>query len=224
MTFSIVARCAETGMFGVAVSSSSPAVAARCAYAAAGVGAVASQNVTDPRLGTRALELLARGASAAETVEILRRTGAHPDFRQVLVVDSAGTSAIHSGPKALGVWAEAKGADVACGGNLLADPAVPLAMVESFAAARGHLGDRLLAAMQAALVAGGEAGPVHSAGMKLVREVPWPVADLRIDWTEGDPIAELTRLWEIYRPQLDDYVTRALDPSAAPSYGVPGDE
>ena len=48
MTFSIVARCAETGMFGVAVSSSSPAVAARCAYAQAGVGAVASQNVTDP--------------------------------------------------------------------------------------------------------------------------------------------------------------------------------
>jgi hypothetical protein len=28
----------------------------------------------------------------------------------------------------------------------------------------------------------------------------------------------------VYRPQLDDYVTRALDPTAAPSYGVPGDE
>ncbi|MEY5037786.1 MAG: hypothetical protein RL472_892, partial [Pseudomonadota bacterium] len=51
MTFSLVARCAETGMFGVAISSSSPAVAARCAYARAGVGAVASQNITDPRLG-----------------------------------------------------------------------------------------------------------------------------------------------------------------------------
>ena len=51
MTFSLVARCAETGMFGVAISSSSPAVAARCAYARAGVGAVASQNVTDPTPG-----------------------------------------------------------------------------------------------------------------------------------------------------------------------------
>ena len=74
--------------------------------------------------------------------------------------------------------------------------------------------------MQAALDAGGEAGPIHSAGMKLVREVAWPVADLRVDWTEGDPIAELGALWKLYAPQLDAYVTRALDPRQAPSYGV----
>ena len=78
--------------------------------------------------------------------------------------------------------------------------------------------------MQAGLAAGGEAGPVHSAGLKLVRDVPWPVADLRIDWTEGCPIAALATAWEVYKPQMDAYVTRALDPSAAPSYGVPGDE
>ena len=108
MTFSVVARCARTGMFGVAVSSSSPAVAARCAYAQAGVGAIASQNVTDPTLGMRGLELMARGASAAETVAILKRTGTHIEYRQVLAVDAAGVSAIHSGPKALGTWAEAR--------------------------------------------------------------------------------------------------------------------
>jgi uncharacterized Ntn-hydrolase superfamily protein len=78
--------------------------------------------------------------------------------------------------------------------------------------------------MRAGLDAGGEAGPIHSAGMKLVREVAWPVADLRVDWTEGDPIAELGQLWQLYAPQLDAYVTRALDPREAPSYGVPGDE
>ncbi|MFD0933746.1 DUF1028 domain-containing protein, partial [Methylobacterium trifolii] len=71
--------------------------------------------------------------------------------------------------------------------------------------------------------AGGEAGPVHSAGLMLVREVAWPVADLRVDWTEDCPIAALATLWDLYRPQLDAYVTRALDPTAAPSYGVPGD-
>ena len=98
MTFSIVARCSRTGMFGVAVSSSSPAVAARCAYAQAGVGAVASQNITDPTLGTRALELMARGASAAEAVAVLRRTGGYMEYRQLLAVDDAGISAIHSGP------------------------------------------------------------------------------------------------------------------------------
>ena len=97
-------------------------------------------------------------------------------------------------------------------------------IVDSFLASSGPLGDRLLTAMQAAVDAGGEEGPIHSAGMLLVRDVAWPVADLRIDWTDGCPIAELRQLWTIYEPQLEDYVTRARDPASAPSYGVPGDE
>lgn len=224
MTFAIVARCAETGMFGVAVSSSSPAVAARCAYAQAGVGAVASQNVTDPTLGPRGLALMSEGATAAEAVQILKRTAAFPEYRQVLAVDADGGTAIHSGPNALGTWAEARDRDVACGGNLLADAEVPRAMVDAFKGSTGHLGDRLIVVMRAALAAGGEAGPVHSAGIMLVREVAWPVADLRCDWTEDCPIEAVAAAWEIYKPQLDAYVTRALNPAEAPSYGVPGDE
>lgn len=224
MTFSIVARCELTGMFGVAVSSSSPAVAARCAYAQAGVGAVASQNVTDPTLGPRTLALMARGASASEAVAILKRTGSHIEYRQLLAVDVDGRSAVHSGPKALGTWAEARAENVACGGNLLATDDVPQVMVDAFLSSTGHLGDRLIATMRAALKAGGEAGPVRSAGMKLVREVSWPVADLRCDWSEDCPIEQLALLWDIYKPQLDAYVTRAINPVDAPSYGVPGDE
>jgi len=224
MTFSIVARCAGTGMFGVAVSSSSPAVAARCAHARAGVGAVASQNVTDPALGTRGLALMADGATAPEAVAILARTSAWPEYRQVLAVDRDGATAIHSGARALGTWAEAKGRDCACGGNLLDNARVPRAMVAAFEASEGHLGDRLIGVTRAALAAGREAGPVRSAGLALVREVAWPVADLRVDWTEGCPIAELATLWDLYKPQLDAYVTRALDPVGAPGYGVPGDD
>ena len=223
MTFSIVARCSRTGMFGVAISSSSPAVAARCSYAQAGVGAVASQNVTDPSLGPKALDLMARGATASEAVEITMRTAAHIDYRQVLAVDAQGTSAIYSGSKALGLWAEARDKDVACGGNLLANENVPAAMIESFRSSRGDLGDRLITALRAALKAGGEAGPVRSAGLKLVRDVSWPVADLRCDWSEDCPIEQLARVWDIYKPQLESYVTRAINPSNAPSYGVPGD-
>ncbi len=224
MTFSVVARCPATGMFGVAVSSSSPAVAARCAYARAGVGAVASQNITDPTLGTRGLELMALGATAAEAVDILRKTSPHMDYRQVTAVDARGRTAIHSGPKALGTWAEAQAENVACGGNLLANQGVPEAMVEAFLGSSGHLGDRLIAVMRAALVAGGEEGPVRSAGLKLVRDVAWPVADLRVDWTDDCPVEGLAALWEVYKPQLEAYVTRALNPADAPSYGVPGDE
>ncbi len=223
MTFSLVARCRETGMFGVAISSSSPAVAARCSYARAGVGAVASQNVTDPTLGPLALDLMQQGRSAAAAIAEVRRRGAFIEYRQVLAVDRDGGAAIHSGPESLGIWAEAQGRDVASGGNLLANEGVPQAIVEGFLGSTGHLGDRLIAALRAGLAAGGEAGPVHSAGLKLVDKVSWPVADLRCDWTEDCPIEAIARIWDIYKPQLDAYVQRALDPRAAPSYGVPGD-
>ena len=56
----------------------------------------------------------------------------------------------------------------------------------------------------------------------MVDDVPWAVADLRVDWHD-EPLQELARLWEVWAPQLDDYVARALDPTAAPSFGVPGD-
>lgn len=223
MTFSLVARCAETGMFGVAISSSSPAVAARCSYTRAGVGAVASQNVTDPRLGPLALDLMESGLTAAEAVAEVQKRGAYIDYRQVLAIDVAGVTAIHSGPNSLGIWTQAEGKDVASGGNLLANDAVPNAIVAGFSAAKGHLGDRLIAAMRAGLAAGGEAGPVHSAGMQLADTQGWPVADLRCDWTEDCPIEAVAAAWEVYKPQMADYVQRALDPTKAPSYGVPGD-
>ena len=224
MTFSIVARCPETGMFGIAVSSSSPAVAARCAHARAGIGAVASQNITDPALGTRALDLMALGARASEAVAILRGTSPHIDYRQLTAVDASGQTAVHHGARVLGTHAHAEAHGAVAAGNILSSQMVPEAMIAAFEATGGHLGDRLVAAMRAAVATGGEEGPVHSAGMKIVDKVSWPIADLRVDWSEGDPIDDLARLWELYKPQLDAYVTRALNPADAPSYGVPGDE
>lgn len=224
MTFSLVARCADTGMFGIAISSSSPAVAARCAYTRAGVGAVASQNITDPTLGPFALDLMQGGMSAAEAVAGVRDQGRFIEYRQVLAIDAKGGTGIHSGPNSLGIWTDAAGKDVISAGNLLANEDVPQAIVDGFEAATGHLGDRLIAAMRAGLAAGGEAGPVHSAGMQICDKVPWPAADLRCDWTEDCPIEAIATAWEVYKPQMDAYIQRALDPREAPSYGVPGDE
>lgn len=224
MTFSLVARCARTGMFGMAVSSSSPAVAARCAHARARVGAVATQNITDPTLGPKGLDILASGAGAAEAMAQLKAVAAHVEYRQLMLIDADGATAVHSGRFTLGVHGHAQGRDVASAGNLLSHAGVPAAVVAAFEALPDHeLGDRLVAAMQAGLAAGGEAGPVRSAGLLIVDAVAWPVADLRVDWTEGDPIAELAALWDLWKPQMRDYVTRALDPSTAPAYGVPGD-
>lgn len=224
MTFSIVARCANSGQFGLGIASSSPAVAARCAYARSGIGAVATQNVTNPALGPRVLSQLAKNQSAAQALESSLAVEAFPDYRQVLVIDSEGRTAIHSGENALGIWTTASGVDCASGGNMLANRTVPAAIADQFQHASGTLGDRLILAMQAGLDAGGEAGPLHSAGLLIVDEQHWPYAELRCDWTEACPISAITQAWEVYQPQADDYVTRALDPTAAPSYGVPGDD
>ena len=224
MTFSLVARCPDTGMFGIAISSSSPAVAARCSYTRAGVGAVASQNITDPTLGPLTLSHMHNGMSAPDAVARVLADSEHMDYRQVLAIDNQGRTAIHSGANSLGIWTDASGDNVISAGNLLANDKVPQAVVDGFISATGHLGDRLVAAMQSGLSAGGEAGPVHSAGMQICDAVSWPVADLRIDWTEECPIEAMASAWLVYKPQLNAYVQRALDPREAPSYGVPGDE
>ncbi len=225
MTFSLLARCAETGRFGMVISSSSPAVAARCAHAQAGVGVAATQNITDPTLGPRLLDLMQAGASADQAMAEVVATAPHVDYRQLLCVDAQGRVATHSGGKTLGVWALAHGDGVVAGGNLLANRDVPQAMVDGFAAGSGALGDRLIAALRAGRDAGGEAGPVHSAGLLMVDADTWPCAELRADWTDPDcPIEAVALAWEVYAPQMAAYLQRARDPREAPSYGVPGDD
>jgi uncharacterized Ntn-hydrolase superfamily protein len=224
MTFSLVAHCRITGMVGMVISSSSPAVAARCAHVRAGVGAVASQNVTDPALGPEMLDLLGSGLDPQAAMARLTSGRPHVAYRQVLAVDAGGRTAIHSGVQVLGVWGQAQGRDCAAGGNLLADAEVPQAMVAAFEAAEGPFGNRLVAALRAGRDAGGEAGPVHSAGLKIAYRLAWPWADLRCDWLDdGCPIEAVARAWEVYAPQAEAYVQRATDPTQAPSYGVPGD-
>jgi uncharacterized Ntn-hydrolase superfamily protein len=223
MTFSISAHCRETGMFGIAISSSSPAVAARCAHARAGVGVVASQNITDPALGHLGLDLLGRGEGARSVLQALIASTPHADYRQLAIVDRNGETAAFSGRHTLGVHATAEGPGAVAAGNLLANDRVPQTMIEAYAGNGGPLAARLLAAMEAGLATGGEAGPVRSAGLLMVRDVTWPVADLRVDWHDR-PIEALRNLWQIYEPQLEDYVRRAFDPGTAPKFGVPGDE
>jgi uncharacterized Ntn-hydrolase superfamily protein len=224
MTLSIAGRCARTGQFGVAISSSSPAVAARCAWARAGVGAACTQNITDPRLGTVLLDRMAAGASAREAMAAVVKSEPLIAWRQLSAIDRNGGTAAWSGEGTLGAHATAEGPDCVAAGNLLAESGVPLAMCGAFAERPAdELGSRLVAALAAGLEAGGEEGPVHSAGLLVVGEDPWPLTDLRIDWSEN-PIAELAALWRLWRPQAEAYRIRALDPAAAPSYGVPGDE
>jgi uncharacterized Ntn-hydrolase superfamily protein len=223
MTFSISGRCKRTGAFGVAVTTSSIAVAARCPFARAGVGAVATQNVTNPSIGPKGLDLMAQGMSAQTALDRIVKNEAFPDFRQIAFIGKSGAPAFYEGAKTLGTHAGHIGVDSVAIGNLLANTDVPRAMVETFEAHPDiFLAERLLRALEEGLVAGGELGAVKSAGLYVVTEYPWPVCDLRVDWADG-PIGRLRELWTLYEPQMDTYQTRAVNPTQAASYGVPGD-
>jgi uncharacterized Ntn-hydrolase superfamily protein len=223
MTLSLAGRCARSGQFGVVISSSSPAVAARCAWARAGVGAACTQNITDPRLGPALLERMAAGDSARAAMEAVVASEPLIGYRQLTAIDHDGGTAVWSGEGTLGTYATAQGDDCVAAGNLLAGDGVPAAMAEAFAARPDdELGDRLVAALAAGLAAGGEEGPVHSAGLLIVSDMPFPLTDLRVDWSD-DPAGALAALWRLWRPQAAAYRQRALDPAVAPSYGVPGD-
>ena len=146
----------------------------------------------------------------------------HPDYRQITVLGARGEGAHYSGALTLGTWAVALGEDCIASGNILSSREVPQAMCNAFSSnPDSRLAERLLGALEAGEHAGGEEGPVRSAGLAVVDTLVWPTVDLRVDWHDS-PIAELRRVWEIYAPQAADYRQRALDPNQAPSYGVPG--
>lgn len=222
MTFSLAGRCARTGAVGGIVCSSSVAVPSRCLWASAH-GVVLSQNVTDPRLGVLGLQLLAQGFGAEHVLKQISDARPFGEWRQLAVLDSDGNRVAVTGAKGLGITSTVAGRDCVAAGNLLAHDGVPAAMVAAFESQPGDfLAARLIAALEAGLAAGGEAGPVHSAGFSVFDHNVWPVAELRIDWSDA-PVADLRGLWTRYEPQMKDYATRARNPAQAPSYGVPGD-
>lgn len=223
MTFSVAGFCPETGMLGCAISSSSICVTSRCAFVGSGTGVVLTQNVTNPDLGPLGLELLAKGMTPEQALAAMGEADADVRWRQLGVLNNKGEGATFSGEKALGLNATAVGNNCIAMGNLLENEGVPAAMVKAFEASEGHLAERLLQALEAGLAAGGELGPVHSAGLLMCAEPQWPVVDLRVDW-HIDPISELRMVWHNYQPQMQAYITRAKDPDNAESYGVPGDE
>ncbi len=222
MTLSIAAWDEATGQLGATISSSSISVSSRCLHWRPGIGIALSQNITDPRLGPRMLALLDDGIDVGAAIDALVQSTPHIKYRQLGLIDSRGRTGLFTGDAVLGCFASAEGKHCVAAGNLLANESVPAAMVKAFGQSGGSFGSRLLGALTAGVSAGGEAGSLHSAGLLIGGEPSWPLAELRIDW-DDDPITKMIAGWEVYEPQIDDYVTRAYNPEDAPSYGVPGD-
>jgi uncharacterized Ntn-hydrolase superfamily protein len=203
-------------MIGAAVTTSSMGVGSRCPFARAGVGAVLTQDRTDPQLGLRGLELLAAGQSAGQVIASLTTDNPTIGWRQLAVLDQRGETAYYHGDRIQSVHAAAQG-DVVCAiGNIIRHETIPQTMVEAFGRyPEEHLAERLLQALEAGLAAGGERKQVKSAALLVVHEQPFPLVDLRVE-INPQPLLELRFLWELYRPQADLYVRRAIDPDTVP--------
>jgi len=224
MTFSILGRCEDTNMFGVAISSSSISVASRCPWVRSNIGAASTQNITDPSLGNLMLNYLEEGLSADEAIDKIVNEKENINFRQLILIDTSGKVASFSGSKILGVNSVSKSLNCIAAGNMLKSENVTQSMTNSFNENKNlNLTERLLTSLKAGLLAGGEEGDVHSAGIKVIHNNVWPLVDLRVDWLENNPIEELYKIWKNYEPQMKDYQSRALNPDQAPTYGVPGD-
>ncbi|TDK63324.1 DUF1028 domain-containing protein [Bacillus salipaludis] len=225
MTFSVAGRCSKTGALGAIVTSSSPAVGARCPWIKSNIGIVLTQNVTDPRLADVGFSTIENGYNAESAIRTMIAASDFPEYRQLAVVDAQGQAAVFTGEKALGVHGDYYTDNVACIGNLLSDPTIPEAMGRYFNQHGGKsLEERLISTIEVGFEMGGELDQEHSIALLIYHpDTPFAYIDLRVDYSE-DPFGDLKKLWEIYGPQAESYKVRAIRPDDAPSYGVKGDE
>jgi len=227
-TYSIVARDAETGQMGVAVQSHWFSVGSSVVWAQSGVGAIATQSFIDPSYGANGLVLMQTGLSATQTLAGLVAADAHPEVRQVGMVDAAGGTAVHTGRLAIQEACDYEGDGFTVQANLMHHATVCEAMVRAYTAGDGDLAERLMVALEAAEAQGGDIRGRQSAALLVVAPEPsgrpWQdrLFDLRVD-DHREPLVELRRLLSVARAyrhmnEGDEQVTRGNIDAAVQEY------
>lgn len=220
MTFSVIARCPNSGEFGVAAATAEPAVGKLLTHARAGAGAVATQAKLNPYLGIDGVRMLRAGLSADDVVETLRRQDPRAEARQFAAIDSDGRTAAWTGSECLDWAGSVDGDGFSAQGNRLVGPRVLKAVAAAMERTRGEsLADRFLVALEDGVAAGGDLRGELSATIYIVATEDYPLWDIRVDHCD-DPIAELKRLHAVFReellPEIRRMPTRA-NPAGSPS-------
>jgi len=199
MTWSLIARDAATGAFGIAVATKNFAVGCRVPRIASGIGAVATQALSNPFYGVNGIRLLRDGKSAAEVVQALTAADDGREHRQLHVMDATGRTAAHTGQECIDWCGSTAGEGFSVAGNMLAGPAVIQETANAYVANSAMpFPRRLIAALKAGEAAGGDKRGKQSAALLIYGEEEWPDLDLRVD-DHTDPLAELSRLEAVSR-------------------------
>ncbi|WP_053960282.1 DUF1028 domain-containing protein [Sulfobacillus thermosulfidooxidans] len=201
-TFSITARCSETGQLGIAVSTKVPAVGMLCPFVESGVGAIATQSFVNPYLGIWGLEYMRQNHNAEETLEFLKTLDPGFDYRQLAIVDRWGNAAAFSGNACDTWYGHRVGPNYAVAGNMLVNEDTILAMEQSFQRTAGEsLAERLIKALLAGQEAGGDKRGKQSAALKVFGTESYPLLELRVD-EHPDPVQELWRIYQVAQESL----------------------
>lgn len=219
MTFSIVARCPDTGRHGVAISTAIPAVGALCPAAETGTGAVSSQAWVNPMLRSEAMAALRDGEAAADIVESLLANDPGSQQRQLGVVDARDGAAAFTGQECIPWAGHRTGPGYAVQGNMLVGPDTITAMERTWLEQVGvDLPERLVSCLEAGQAAGGDRRGRQSAAIVVAATTEHPAVDLRVD-EHTDPVRELRRIWEVARVQLLPFL-RLLPTADNPTGGT----
>jgi len=206
-TYSIVARDPDTGQLGIAVQSHYFGVGTVVTWAEAGVGAVASQALSDPAYGKLGLDLMRAGKNAPDTLAGLVASDSMQQVRQVAMVDAHGRVAAHTGQLAIAEAGHITGDGFSVQANMMLKNSVWPAMAKAYRAAKGELVDRFLAALDAAEAEGGDVRGRQSAAILIVGTKstgrPWydAIFDLRVD-DAPEPLVEIRRLVAVRRAYI----------------------
>lgn len=211
-TFTIIARCEQTGMLGIAMATSSPCVGSRCPFIQPGLGAVSVQAIANPRLGILAMKLLGLGHSAPGVLKGLEASDPFFENRQIGIIDAEGMIAVSTGSKNLNWAGHHQGKNYLTMGNTLAGGNVIHSMAKSFeGSAEKSFEERLMLAIEEGRDTGGQPEGQTSAILLIYDRQPYPRLDLRVDVHE-EPVGELRRIFNWFRPLIPYYSMRALDP------------
>jgi uncharacterized Ntn-hydrolase superfamily protein len=209
-TFSITARCKQTGMLGVAVSTARPAVGSLAPYAKAGVGAISTQALVNPYYGVDGLRYLSERKDAKDVLPLILSKDEDRERRQVAIVDAKGNTAAFTGSETVPWQGHIEGDQFVVAGNMLTGPETLEAMVKTYESLNTEpFPERMLQTLQAGQQAGGDKRGKQSAALYIVHEEEYPYVDIRVD-EHQNPVQELMRVYEVCQKDLFPYTQQMV--------------
>jgi uncharacterized Ntn-hydrolase superfamily protein len=206
-TYSIVARDASSGAMGVAVQTHQMSVGRVVPWVVTGVGAIATQSLTNISFGPMGLAMLRENMSAENIIASLIAGDANQHRRQLAVVTAKGDAAAHTGTGCIPHAGHHVGEGYTVQANMMTKETVISAMREAYEGTSGDLAGRMIAALQAAQAEDGDIRGMQSAAIKIVpakSDHEWETLyDLRVDESDT-PVADLARLVTMRRAQHID--------------------